>query len=124
METGSLGERKIEANTAVALGQNANLLVSASVFNNAGAHQLYVSELDAPQNNFGRAIDMDGEKGYHLFADLTWGHWEALAVAGDRIKIQPISWGTHFSTTAGPTSKTRADSSNFPMPGIFREIEP
>ena len=93
METGSLGERKVEANTAVALGQRTNLLVSASVFNNAGAHRLYVSELDTAQTNFGRAIDMDGEKGYHAFADLTWGNWEALAVAGDRIKIQPVSWG-------------------------------
>ena len=93
METGSLGERKMEANTAVALGQTANLLVSASVFNNAGAHQLYISELDTAQTNFGRAIDMDGEKGYHAFADLTWGNWEALVVAGDRIKIQPVSWG-------------------------------
>ena len=93
METGSLGERKMVAGTAVALGRKANLLVSASVFNNAGAHQLYVSELDTAQTNFGRAIDMDGEKGYHAFADLTWGNWEALAVAGDRIKIQPVSWG-------------------------------
>ena len=93
METGSLGVRKIEASTAVALPQQANLLLSASVFNNVGAHQLYFRELDTPQTNFGRAIDMDGEKGYHLFADLTWGNWEALAVAGDRIKIQPVSWG-------------------------------
>jgi len=73
-ESGSLGERKIEASTAVALGQQANLLLSASVFNNAGAHQLYISELDAAQTNFGRAIDMDGQKGYHTFADLTWGN--------------------------------------------------
>ena len=93
METGSLGERKLGVNTAVAFGQRANLLVSASVFNNAGAHQLYFGELDAPETNFGRAIDMDGEKGYHAFADLTWGNWEALAVAGDRTKIQPVSWG-------------------------------
>ena len=93
METGSLGERKVEANTAVALGRSANLLVSGSVFNNAGAHQIYFSQLDTTQDNFGRAIDMDGEKGYRLFADLTWGNWEALAVAVDRIKIQPVSWG-------------------------------
>lgn len=93
METGSLGERKVEATRAVPLGQRANLLVSASVFNNAGAHELYVREYDTAQNNFGRAIGMDGEKGYHVFADLTWGNWEALAVAGDRIKVQPVSWG-------------------------------
>ena len=36
---------------------------------------------------------MDGEKGYHAFADLTWHNWEILAVAGDRVKTQPVSWG-------------------------------
>ena len=41
IEAGSLGERRLEANTAVPLGKRANLLVGASVFNNAGPHQLY-----------------------------------------------------------------------------------
>ena len=107
IETGSLGERKIGASTSFALPRGANLLVSGSIFNNAGAHQLYFPELDTPQNNFGRAIDMDGEKGYHLFADLTWKNWEILAVAGDRVKTQPISWGdTRFNDRG-----TRAEDS-------------
>jgi outer membrane receptor for ferrienterochelin and colicins len=93
IEAGSLRERKIEANARIAVGDNASLLASGSVFNNAGARELYFGEFDAPRDNFGRAIDMDGEKGYHLFANLTWGNWEALAVAGDRIKVQPFSWG-------------------------------
>jgi iron complex outermembrane receptor protein len=93
IETGSLGERKFEANGATALGQRANLLVGASLFNNAGAHQLYFSELDTAATNFGRALDSNGEKGYHVFADLVRGNWEVLALAGDRVKTQPISWG-------------------------------
>ncbi len=105
METGSLRERKVEGNTAVALGKRANLLVGASVFNNAGAHQLYLSEFDTPETNFGRAIDMDGEKGYRAFADLTWGNWEALAVAGDRVKIQPISWGDTVFNDRGTSAE-------------------
>jgi iron complex outermembrane receptor protein len=40
---------------------------------------------------------MDGEKGYHAFADLTWGNWGVLAAAGDRVKIQPVSWGDTLS---------------------------
>ena len=92
-ETGSLGERKGEVSTAISLPKGANLLVSTSAFNNAGAQQLYFSEFDSPQTNFGRAIDMDGEKGFHAFADLTFGNWEILAVDGDRVKQQPISWG-------------------------------
>ena len=93
IDTDSLGERKIQASTSLQLGPTANLLFSTSVFNNTGAHDLYFSEYDTPQTNFGHAIDMDGEKGYHVFADLTWGNWEALAVAGDRVKVQPITWG-------------------------------
>ena len=93
IETGSLGERKIAANTSFLLPRGANLLVSGSVFNNVGAHQLYFGELDTPRNDFGRAIDMDGEKGYHAFADLTWNNWEILALAGDRVKTQPVSFG-------------------------------
>src|SRR2546421_9525419 len=92
IETGSLGQRKIEASTSVPLPRGANLLFATSVFNNSGANQLYFSELDGPETNFGRAIRMDGEKGYHVFLDLTWGHWEVLAVAGDRTKQQPITW--------------------------------
>jgi iron complex outermembrane receptor protein len=106
-ETDSLGERKAVASTAVALPKGANLLFSTSVFNNAGAHELYFSEFDAPQTNFGRAIDMDGEKGYQVFADLTWRNWELLAVAADRVKQQPVSWGDMVWNDRG----TRAEDS-------------
>ncbi len=105
--TGSLGERKLEANTAVPLGKRANLLVGASVFNNAGPHQLYFSEFDSAETNFGRAIDMNGEKGYRAFADLVWGNWEAVALSGDRVKVQPISWGDTVFNDRG----TRAEDS-------------
>jgi outer membrane receptor for ferrienterochelin and colicins len=93
IETDSLGARKIEGATSLSLPRGANLLFSTSIFNNRGAQELYFSELDSPENNFGRAIRMDGEKGYHAFLNLTWGHWEVLAVAGDRVKQQPITWG-------------------------------
>ena len=91
--TGSLREREIAASTAVRIGKRGALLAGASVFNNGGAEQLYFPEFDSPENNFGRAIDMNGEKGYRAFLDLTWGNWEALAVAGDRVIVQPFSWG-------------------------------
>jgi outer membrane receptor protein involved in Fe transport len=93
LETDSLGERKVEGSTSLSLPHGINLLFSTSIFNNSGANQLYFSELDAPGTNFGRAIRMDGEKGYHAFLDLTWRRWEFLAVAGDRVKQQPITWG-------------------------------
>jgi len=110
LETDSFGERKIEGATSVALPRGANLLFSTSIFNNRGAQQLYFSELDAPQTNFGKAIRMDGEKGYHVFLDLTWGHWEVLAVAGDRVKQQPITWGDAVFNDRGTSAE---DSRNF-----------
>ena len=107
MDSGS-GERKIGANTAMALGKGATLLFAASIFNDPGAHELYFNEYDSAQTNFGRAVNMDGEKGYHVFADLIWGHWEALVVAGDRVKIQPVSWGnTIFNDRGTRTEDSR-----------------
>lgn len=110
VETSSAGERKIAASTALSLPRNAHLLFATSVFNNKGAHQIYFSELDAPETNFGRAIGVDGEKGYHAFADLTWGNWEVLALAGDRVKQQPVSWG---DTVFGDRGTSIEDSRGF-----------
>jgi outer membrane receptor protein involved in Fe transport len=124
IETGSLGERKLEANTATAIGKRANLLVGASVFNNARSHQLYFSEFDTAETNFGRAIDMNGEKGYRAFADLVWGDWEALVVSGDRVKIQPISWGDTVFNDRGRGRKTRAASSSSLTPENFLATGP
>lgn len=107
LEVDSLGERKVEANTSVELGKGATLLFATSVFNNSGPQTVYFPEFDAPETNFGRAIHMDGEKGYHAFADLTWGNWEILAVAGDRVKVQPVSWGNSVFNDPG----TRAEDS-------------
>jgi outer membrane receptor for ferrienterochelin and colicins len=92
-ETDSNRGRKVAASTAVPLGKRASLLLAGSVLNSAGARDLYFSEFDAPGANFGHAVDMDGEKGYHAFADLTWGNWEAIAVTGTRVKTQPVAWG-------------------------------
>ena len=94
------------------------------MFNNAGAHQLYFSEFDTPQNNFGRAIDMDGEKGYHAFVDLTWRNWEFMAVAGDRVKTQPISWGDTVFNDRGTQPRTHAAFSISPTRRTWREIAP
>jgi outer membrane receptor for ferrienterochelin and colicins len=110
LETGSLGERKIEGSTSLALPHGASLLFSTSIFNNGGANQLYFSEFDSPRTNFGRAIRMDGEKGYHGFLDLTWGRWEILSVVGDRVKQQPVTWGDSVFNDRGTSAE---DSRSF-----------
>jgi iron complex outermembrane receptor protein len=78
------------------------------VFNNSGESPLYFPGLDTPENNHGEAIRMDGEKGYHFFANLTWRNWNVTGVLSNRNKIQPVSWGdtifndrgTHVDETA------------------------
>ncbi len=90
---GSFGEKRTQAMGATAIGQNAKLLLSASVFNDGGEESLYFPGLDTPANNHGNAVRVDGQKGYHFFGNLVWHNWSVTAVMSDRNKIQPISWG-------------------------------
>ncbi len=79
VETDSLGERKAQLSSSQYLGKGANLLMSVSVFNNIGPN-LYFPQFDTPATNDGWAVNMDGEKGYHAFADLIWrtGVWSGI----------------------------------------------
>jgi len=109
-ETGSFGEKKLQATTSTSIGHGATLLLSGSLFNDTGQHSIYFPEDNSPATNDGRAIDMDGEKGYHLFGDFMWHGWNVTALFGARDKIQPISWGDTVFNDRG----TRViDSRNF-----------
>ncbi len=106
-ETGSFGEKKIQAAMSVELPRAASLVISGSVFNNSGPDVLYFPEFDAPQTAYGRARRMENEKGFHAFGDLIWKNWELLFVQGDRVQIQPLSWGPTIFNDRG----TRAEES-------------
>lgn len=92
-DAGSYGEKKAQVAFAGPLGKHASFLLSGSVFNNAGESPLYFPQFNTPANNHGQALNMDSEKGYHLFGALLWRNWTLTAVLSDRNKIQPISWG-------------------------------
>jgi len=92
-EIGSFGQKKAQMMATVPLGKRANVLLSGTVFNNSGESPLYFPGLDTPETNHGQAIRMDGQRGYHFFADLTWRNWNFTAVLSERNKIQPVSWG-------------------------------
>jgi iron complex outermembrane receptor protein len=77
---GSFGEKKIQMMAAQRIGKTASMLLSGSVFNNTGESPLYFREFDTPETGNGQAIRMDGEKGYHFFANLVWRNWSVTAV--------------------------------------------
>ena len=107
-ELGSFGEKKAQMMATVPIGKRAKMLLSGTVFNNNGESPLYFPGLDTPETNHGQAINMDAEKGYHFFSNLTWRNWNVTASLSNRKKIQPVSWGdtvfndrgTHVDETA------------------------
>ena len=89
---------------------SAQVLFSGSVFNNTGESPLFFPEYDTPQNNYGEAIDMTGEKGYHFFSTLIWRNWTVTAAFSGDSKIQPISWGPTIFNDRGTRNN---DKRNF-----------
>ncbi|SRR5579872_2663572 len=99
-EAGSFGEKKLELSSGVPLGGGANLLVSASAFNNTG-QSLYFPGL-------GWARNADGERGYHAFASLMWRNWTFTGLLGSREKQVPTgAYGSVFGDPANHEVGTR-----------------
>lgn len=120
MDTGSFGEKKVQITDTASLG-GARVLFSGSIYNNTGESPLFFPQYDTPQDNYGKAIDLNGEKGYHFFADLVWRNWTVMAAFASHDQIQPISWGPTIFNDRG-TQNT--DARNFidavyerPVPG-------
>ncbi len=107
-ELDSLGERKVHLSSSQYLGHGANLLISASAFNNEGQSRLFFPAFDRTPANPGWAVDMDGERGYHTFANLIWRGWSFTAYFNNREKIVPTAWyGTVFNDGGDKVSDGR-----------------
>jgi outer membrane receptor for ferrienterochelin and colicins len=117
-EVDSFGEKKALVSTSLNLGRGANLLISGSVFNNSG-QSLYFPEYDSPETNQGWARGVDGERGYHAFANLVWRNWSFIAVLSSREKNFPTpSWGANF----GDRGNKLLDARSFAEAAWTRDI--
>jgi iron complex outermembrane receptor protein len=108
-DIGSFGEKKGQIVETASLG-SAKLLFSGTVYNNSGRSPLFFPEYDTPQNNYGEAIDMNTERGYHFFSSLTWRNWTVTAAFSGHDLIQPISWGPTIFNDRGTKNN---DQRNF-----------
>lgn len=108
VDTGSFGEKKIQVVETATLG-NASILFSGSVLNNAGQHSIYFPEFDTKADNYGNAIDMNTERGYHFFSTLVWRNWTVTAAVAGHNMIQPISWGPAIFNNRGTQDSDNRD---------------
>ena len=83
-------------------------VVSGSLFASRGASPLYFPEFDTPETNNGLAIDIDGERYVHTFADLEYGNLRLQGLYSTRYKIVPTaSYGTNFNDPANRNTDNR-----------------
>jgi outer membrane receptor for ferrienterochelin and colicins len=117
-DAGSFGEKKAQAMWSASLG-SAKILFSGSAYNNTGESPLYFPQFDTPQTNYGNAIQMNGEKGYHIFSNLVWRNWTVTTAWASHDQIQPISWG---GTIFNNRETQNIDSRNFIEAAYTRQI--
>lgn len=117
VETGSFGQKRLQASTSLALPRGASLLVSGSVFDDAG-QSLYFPQFDSPETNNGVVSGADGERGFHAFVNLHWNRWDVTALLGGRLKEMPAGW----SVMPFDGSETVWDSRNFVEAAYSRDV--
>ena len=104
IDDSTLSERKLTLTQAVSLKSNGAMLFSGTVFNDLGQTRLYLPGFNSPSTNNGVAMNMDNQKGYRLFSDISLGRWRFTAVAGSRQKIQPVSFGQTIFNDRGTSA--------------------
>ena len=117
-ETGSWGEKKVLVSSSLDLGRGANLLVSASAFNDGG-RSLYFPDYDCAETHGGMAHHVDAQKGYHTFANLVWGRWSFTGYFNSRVIVVPVGGGGGIFDSQG--NRVR-DSRNFVDATYTRDV--
>lgn len=115
---GSPGMRQVAIAGGRALGTSGSFEASALVGRSDG-EDLYFSEYDAPETNFGRASGLDWEDRVSGIGGVTWGGFEARAGYLWRSKGIPTgSFDSHF----GDTRTESTDGNAWAEIGVRREI--
>ena len=115
---GSFGEKKVQIVETASFG-SAKFLLSGSVYNITGESPLFFPEYNNAESNYGKAVNMTGEKGYHFFSTLVWRNWTITAAFSGDSDIQPISWGPTIFNDRGTRND---DLRNFIDVAYQREI--
>src|SRR5579862_2014975 len=88
-ETDSLGMRKVQVSASMDLGRGASLLVEGSGILDGG-HDLVIPAYNTPAQNNGIANHLDGQSGYHSYANLMWGAWDFSVYFNTRLSRAPV----------------------------------
>ena len=115
VEADSSGAKKTSVSSSVYLGKGANLLVSASVFNDDGGALRFPGVINPVSG-------VNGQKGYHTFANLVWRNWTVTAYFNARAKQPPVPWGT--SAVLFQRGDSVDDSRNFLQAEYNRDLGP
>jgi outer membrane receptor protein involved in Fe transport len=99
-DVGNFGEKKVNV-TYAGVWRGVRALVSGAVFNYSGEKSIYIPGYDSPDTNYGRAIDVEGQQGYHFFSTVNWRNWSFHAMSGVRNEILPANRGAAIFNDRG-----------------------
>jgi iron complex outermembrane receptor protein len=108
-QVSTLGERKLAASAAFAVGSGASMLLSGAVLH-SGGRTVDFPELAQAGLSPSRTGHVGSEAGYNVFANLTWKDWTVIALFGQHNAIVPTGW---YGTSVGNTGTTDLESRNF-----------
>ena len=84
-------------------------IFSGSLYRSAGQPRLFFPEFASPSTNNGWAVDVDGDRSAHAFADLQYGNFRIHGLFSTRTKIIPTgSFGANFNDPANLSTDSRA----------------
>jgi len=105
---GSLGSYQGRCSYGQQFSNGVEMVVSGSYQNSDGYHRLYFKEFDTPANNYGVAVNGDGEKSWHLFSSVSWEDFMLEGSFVERTKQFPTAaYGAVFNDPRNQTKDSQ-----------------